>query len=510
MPRYRCHAFEEFPCPKMARQGALNILPKSPMEFSNEQYYRALKAQDARFDGQFYICVTSTGIYCRPICPARMTRFEHCIFVKTAAAAERAGYRPCLRCRPETAPGSPLRRGTGATVSRALRLISESAAEGFSLDDLAGRLGIGARHLRRLFSEQLGATPKSIVQTERFSIARQLLRETNLPIGEVAFASGFGSIRRFNDAMQKSFGMSPREFRNRRRTSPSGTSGTRLLLGYRPPFAWPQLLDFFRVRAVNRLEAVTNVEYRRTITIGEVRGVLSVRHDDGRNRLVAEFHMERPVILADALQRIRDMFDLDAAPTEIAEHLQSDLMIAPMIASCPGLRVPGSWDVFELVVRAVIGQQISVKGAATLMGRLVERFGNPVAAEGEDAGANLPDLLFPDPSNLAGSDVRKIGLTGSRARTLMALAEAFAADPAYVHPAMDFGEARKRLLAFPGIGPWTAEYIALRALRNPDAFPDSDLGLLKGSGLPSAAALKARAESWRPWRGYAALHIWNS
>lgn len=484
------------------------------MELSDQEYYRALLAQDTRFDGRFYVCVSSTGIYCRPICPAPAAKLKNCSFVKTAAAAEDAGYRPCLRCRPETAPGSAARLGTGATVKRALRLISETAADGVSLEALANRLGVSSRHLRRLFHDQLGAGPKSIVQTERFAIARQLLVETNLPIGQVAFASGFGSIRRFNDATRKAFGVTPGVFRSQRKRSPVQHPGARLLLGYRPPYAWEQMLAFLRTRAVSRLEQVSDDGYRRTVSIDGAVGILSVGHQAEKNRLVVEFQMDRPIVLAEAIQRVKDIFDLNAAPGDISEHLSADVALAPLFDRSPGLRIPGAWDIYELAVRAIIGQQISVRGATTMLGRFVEAFGKPLAnstSSGATSGDGTdPDMVFPVPPDVCGGDLQKIGLTQARSKTLMTLTEAFAADPGFIHPAMDIDVACGQLLELRGIGLWTAEYIALRALRNPDAFPAADVALLKASGAANAAILADRAEAWRPWRGYAALHLWNS
>lgn len=489
------------------------------MEFSDQQYYRALKAQDRRFDGRFFTCVTSTGIYCRPVCPAPTPKRGNCVFVRSAAEAEAAGFRACLRCRPETAPGSPAWLGTGATVKRGLRLIAETAAEGRSVEDLAERLGVGSRHLRRLFNEKLGASPKAIAQTERFAIARQLLVETDLPVAEVAHSAGFGSIRRFNDATRKAFGMPPSQLRRSRRTAASSrdfsevkTPRIRLVLGYRPPYAWQAMLDYLRMRAIPGVEQVSSETYARTVRVDEVSGRMLVRNEAARNRLVVEFALDRQVVLGTAVQRVRDIFDLDASPTEIGEHLGGDSLLGPMVEKSPGLRVPGCWDMFELCLRAVIGQQISVRGAITLLGRMTRAFGQSIAENASETGedSQQPARLFPSPADIAVSDLAGIGLTRARERTIVALAQAFVDDPAFIHPAMDVEEAQRRLLAIPGIGPWTANYITLRAVPDADAFPTADLGLLKAAGVDNGKALAAMAENWRPWRGYAVIYLWNS
>lgn len=474
------------------------------MEMTRQDYYRALKAQDARFDGRFYICVSSTGIYCRPICPARLTRLENCSFVKSAAEAEENGYRPCLRCRPETAPDSPARLGTQATTRKALRMMSKAAADGDSLESLSDRLGVSSRHLRRLFNEHLGASPKSIIQTERFAIARQLLVETRLPISQVAMASGFGSIRRFNDAIKKAFGCTPGDFRKKRTYKPTDGPGLRVLLGYRPPYDFDAMLGYLKGRAIPGVEVVDDTSWRRAISLDGVRGTVSISHDEKKHRLVADFHMTGPVVIVDGIARVKDLFDLDAAPAEIQGHLENDPALGKSIKARPGLRVPGAWDPFELVIRAIIGQQISVAGARTLLGRLAEAFGAPV-----ELGGTLTHL-FPEPEDLVNKDLQGIGLTKTRAATLAAVATAFARDKDYIHTSMEAHEASQRLLAIKGIGPWTAEYVILRALRNPDAFPASDLILMKSAGAKKPGDLEAQAEAWRPWRGYAAQHLWAS
>jgi AraC family transcriptional regulator of adaptative response / DNA-3-methyladenine glycosylase II len=485
------------------------------MQWSHKECYEAALARDARFDGEFFICVKSTGIYCRPVCPALMPKLENCSFVPTAAAAEDSGYRPCLRCRPETAPGSPAWMGTGTTVARALRLISEGAGD-ISITALADRVGVGDRHLRRLFKEQVGAGPKRVAQTERFQLARQLLVETDLSMTEVAHAAGFNSIRRFNDAIRRAFDRSPGEYRRKARARLMGTKkGSRMraadvspdlkiLLGYRAPFDWDQLLAFFAHRAIPGVEQIADGVYRRSIRLGEAQGILTLQPRPESTQVEVGLQLDGPAHLTSAVRRIRDMLDLDAGPLEIGRHLSRDPMLKPVLGKSPGLRLPGCWDVFELTVRAVIGQQISVKGACTMLGRLAEAYGETLASGDDDITRH-----FPTPAALAGQDLTRIGLTKARAATLGALAEAFADDADFIHPAMPNGSAVRRLLAIRGIGPWTAGYVAMRGLRQPDAFPPADLGLLKASGFKNARQLEAHAERWRPWRAYAAIALWQ-
>ena len=474
-------------------------------QLTSKECYEAALSRDARFDGEFFVCVKSTGIYCRPVCPALMPRLENCNFVPTAAAAEQTGFRPCLRCRPETAPGSPAWMGTSTTVSRALRLISEGAGD-ISIAGLADRVGIGDRHLRRLFKEQVGAGPKAVAQTERFQLARQLLVETDLSITEVAYASGFKSIRRFNDAIHKAFKRSPGEYRRtaRRMRAPSVSPNLKISLGYRAPFDWDRMMGFFSARVIPGVEHVSGGVYRRSIELGRTRGILMLCPRPDVTQVEAELVLDGPAHLTGAVRRIRDMLDLDAGAREITRHLSRDPLLKGVCKKNPGLRLPGCWSVFELAVRAVVGQQISVKGACTLLGRLAEAYGEPVTANEHEITRH-----FPLPAALAGEDLTRIGLTRARAATLSALAQAFADDPDFIHPAMPNGSAVRRLESIRGIGPWTAGYVAMRALRQPDAFPAADLGLLKASGFATAKELEAHAERWRPWRAYAAIALWQ-
>ena len=450
------------------------------MTLDADACYRAVKTRDARFDGCFFTAVTSTGVYCRPICPAPTPKPRNCRFFPCAAAAQEAGFRPCLRCRPEISPDLPASNGTSATISRALRLIAEGALDEGSVEDLALRLGIGDRHLRRLFDERLGASPVAVASTRRFLFAKMLLTETSLPVAGIAYAAGFSSVRRFNDVMQAAYKRTPRELRGRRATQEDGS--ITLNLPYRAPYNWPALVRFLAPRAMPGVEQITPGCYRRTLPDGYV----EVRPDSKANCLIATFELSSIRELAQLAAKLRRLFDTGAAIVEIEAHLASDSRLAPVIQAQSGLRVPGAWDTFELVVRAILGQQVTVKGATTLAGRIVERLGQKTAH----------GSLFPAARGLAGADLASIGLPRARANALRVAAEAFSA----ARPPESAAELRE----LPGIGDWTAQYIAMRAFNDPDAFPATDLGLLRAAG-PDVAKL---AEAWRPWRAYAAMHLW--
>ena len=475
-------------------------------EFTPEACYRALQTRDPRFDGRFFTGVKSTGIYCRPICPARTPKFENCRFYLSAAAAQQAGFRSCLRCRPEVSPEFAFWRGTSNTVSRALTLISEGAiGSGANLDQFAERLGIGERQLRRLFHEHLGASPISVIQTRRILFAKQLIHETLLPMTEVALAAGFGSIRRFNDTFRKLYNRPPSSLRRAASETSCATAIT-IQLTYRPPYDWDAMLAFFSARAIPGVELVEDGKYYRTAQTG---AIIEVSHVPERNALSVKVQVPQVAELAALVGRVRRVFDVGADIATIDDHLARDPMLAPLVAKRPGLRSPGGWDGFELAVRAVLGQQVSVAAARTLAGRLVELTGTVQCVP------NRLTHLFPTAAQVAAADLERLGMPASRRRTLKALAEATVADPKLFERSATLEESVKRLCSITGIGEWTAQYIALRALREPDAFPASDLALLRGaangSGVrPAPAELLARAEPWRPWRAYAAQHLWNS
>ena len=438
------------------------------MNLDTDRWYDALRSHDPRFDGRLFIAVTSTRIYCRPICPAKRPLKKNVRIFACAAAAEAAGFRPCLRCRPEVAPWTSAWNGTSTTVSRGLRLIGEGALDTGDVDVLAQRLGITARHMRRLFEEHLGASPIAIAQSRRVHFARTLIADTSLPITDVAFAAGYSSVRRFNAAVKTAYRIAPREMR-RGRAASDGDIVVRL--PYRAPFDYRGLLAFLRPRAIPGVEVVEGDEYRRTIAIGETRGIIRVR--DAGDALMLSVPRAFTHTLKPIVDRVRRLFDLFADPNTIADDLSRDRSLRKLVRRWPGARVPGAWDLFELSVRAVVGQQVSVAAATTLMGRIAAKYGTPI--EG--------GIVFPDAATLR--DAAIDGMPASRAATIRALASA---------------DLDGDLTTIRGIGPWTAGYIAMRR-GDPDAFPEGDLILRRAGGNP---------EAWRPWRAYAAILLWRS
>jgi AraC family transcriptional regulator of adaptative response / DNA-3-methyladenine glycosylase II len=456
--------------------------------------YKAVSSRDARFDGRFYSGVTSTGIYCRPICPARTPAQRNVRFYPDAAAAEAAGFRPCKRCRPEASPGSPEWDVRGDLVSRGLRLIDEGVVDESGVGGLADRLHVTERHLHRLFVAELGAAPLAVARSRRLRLARRLLRETGMPVTDIAFASGFGSVRQFNASMRETYGTSPSELRNGSVRPP----GLSLRLSYRGPYEAEPLLGFLSKRAIPGVESITEERYSRTIP----GGVIELIPGDGHVLLRAEATGALRGV-AKVVARCRRLFDLDADPDAVGEVLSADPLLAPLVAAAPGLRVPGAYDGFELAVRAVLGQQVSVAGARTLAGRLVERAGSPLAQPQGDL-----THVFPTAEAVAEADLTGLGLTGARERTLRAVAEAVASGELDLDGGGDLDETAARLLEIPGIGPWTVAYIRMRALRDPDAFPGTDLVL--GRVLDRHGLKPSVTDTWRPWRAYAALHLWNN
>lgn len=479
------------------------------MDLDHDACYRALSQRDSRFDGRFFTAVKTTGIYCRPVCPARTPHAKNVIFYPSAAAAQEAGFRPCLRCRPETAPDMGAWRGTSNTVSRALSLIELGALDQGDVEGLAVRLGLGERQLRRLFRQHLGASPVGVAQTRRILLAKQLIHETRLPMAEIAFASGFGSVRRFNEAFSSLFRRPPSELRRLggEDVAIKADGELSLLLRYQPPYEWPAMLEFLRQRAITGMESVTESRYCRTLLLDGVQGTLTIEPAPG-NALRAGIRVAKLSIVPAIIARLRRVFDLAADPLAIARHLSKDPMLAPLVEKRPGLRVPGAWDGFELAIRAVLGQQITVGAAVRLATRLVQTYGEPLALP-------VPGLshVFPTPKVLALADLSSLGMPKSRARTLSAVAAACLENAELFASNCDLEEAVQRLRAIRGVGEWTAQYIALRQLREPDAFPASDVGVLRAltdeRGLrPKTFEVLARAESWRPWRAYAAQHLW--
>ena len=481
------------------------------MDADSNAFSRAFLSRDRRFEGRFVAGVVTTGIYCRPGCPAPLPKPKNVRFFPGAAAAEAEGFRPCRRCRPEASPGAPVLLGTGATVMRALRLIGRADGPG-NVDALAAKLGVGARHLRRLFEEHLGAAPAAVVRTHRTHFARKLLDETDLPVTEVAAGAGFESLRSFHRAILGTFGRPPLDLRRRARRPAEGSpeEAIRLRLPYRPPFDWEGLLAFLGARALPGVEEIRDGLYRRAVRSGGRGGIVEVRRIPGADALEAAVPTACVPDLVRIVGRLGRLFDLDADPLAIASDLSRDRILAPLVTRRPGLRIPGAWDPFEIAVRAVLGQQVSVRGARTLAGRLVARFGREVG----ELPADGPRHLFPEPALLADSDVGSIGIPTARAKAIRTLAREVASGRIDLDGSRGPAALTEELVSIPGIGPWTAEYLAMRLLGEPDAFPAGDLALIRAFhhlGAPATRRdLAARADAWRPWRAYAAMHLWMS
>jgi len=466
---------------------------------------RARLTRDPRFDGKFFIGVVGSGVYCRSICPAPTAKEKNVRYFPTAAAAAEAGFRPCLRCRPESSPGTPAWLGTSNTVSRALRLISESGLEDGGVDVLAERLGVGSRHLRRLFLKHLGATPMAVAHTRRLHFAKKLIDETHLPMNQVALASGFGCVRRFNEGIRKVYHRTPTQIRRlAQQTEIQAENHYVFRLYFRPPYHWQGMLDFLAARATPGVEVVEGGKYRRTISLHGKDGYFEVSLADGRDALLLRIAFGDPKSLFFIVERVRAMFDLNADWSAIVENLRTDPILRARVEADPGLRVPGCWDGFELVVRAILGQQITVRGATAMAGRIASRFGKPFVGP-----AGLTHI-FPGPEVLVNVPLRDIGLTGARGETIRALARAVCSGKINFGARIGSESFLNRLSKISGIGTWTAQYVAMRALGEPDAFPSSDLGLLHAVPLENPRDLELRAEAWRPWRAYAAMYLWST
>lgn len=479
------------------------------MNSDGERWYRAVLARDGRFDGLFFTGVVSTGVYCRPVCPAKTPLKRNCRFFRTPAAAEAAGFRPCLRCRPELSPAA-LDGNPDSTVQRAVALMQSGDFSYEKIGDIAAELGLSERQMRRLFLREYGLPPVAFAQTQRLLFAKRLLQETSLSMADVAFSAGFGSLRRFNTLFRARYGLVPGDIR-RAGGAPPVAEAITLRLAYRPPLAWQRLLDFLAIRAIAGVEAVSGNAYYRTIDIDGHRGWLKVEPLAGTDTLLVTLPTTLTPVLMNVLARLRHLFDLDANPLVIAGQLSTDPRLAPLIAAQPGLRVPGAWDGFELAVRAVLGQQVSVRGASTLAARLSQEFGEPATTPHEaiirfSPGAKALSGATPE-------QIATIGLPLKRATTLHALARAVAAGELRLRAGADPAATMERLKGIVGIGDWTAQYIVMRALRWPDAFPAGDLGLRKAlgdNGPMREGELLRLAETWRPWRAYAAVYLWDS
>ena len=474
------------------------------MNLDADACWRALAARDARFDGRFYVGVATTGIYCRPVCNVRMPRRENCRFFASAAAAEARGFRPCLRCRPELAPGHAAIDAGSRLAQGAVDLIESGVMDDGGLARLAERVGVSDRHLRRVFDTEFGVSPVEYAQTHRLLLAKRLLTDTQLPVTDVALASGFASVRRFNALFRDRYRMAPS--RLRRESGGDGPAdGLVFDLAYRPPYDFEAMLAFLRARAVDGIEAVDETAYTRSVAVrrGEVShaGHVAVRQLARKHALRITVSPSLARAVPAVLGRVRHAFDLAADPREIGATLGT------LAQAHPGLRLPGTFDGFELAVRAIVGQQVSVKSARTLVGRIVAAHGGTLAASGAQ-----PSRLFPAPealASLAPQELARLGLVASRARSIQALAEGVARGSIVLEPGVDVPATLDALRALPGVGDWTAHYIAMRALRWPDAFPAGDLVVRRALGVATAARAEAKSAAWRPWRAYAVMHLWK-
>lgn len=470
---------------------------------------RALESRDARFDGVFFVGIRTTGIYCRPICPARATLRKNRKFFSHAAAAERAGFRPCLRCRPELAPGLARVDAVPRIAQSAARQIAAGALNGSDVEGLASSLGVSGRQLRRAMQEEVGVSPIELAQTHRLLLAKQLLTETSLPITRVAYASGFQSLRRFNALFLDRYRLNPQTLRKRGRVADvalEGSDAITITLAHRPPLAWDAMLAFLGARAAPAVEAVSHGVYTRSLSIGEHAGVISVAQRTDRPALQLTIGESLLPVLLPVVATVRRLFDLDAEPERIVEHLEA-VGFGRIPKADRGLRVPGAADPFELAIRAILGQQVSVKGASTLMSRLTTEFGVSYAtrlASVSHLPVSADRIAAATPARIA-----KIGLPLARAATIHTLARHVADGTLRIEPDADVRALTRQLLDLPGIGPWTAEYIVMRAVHWPDAFPASDLVLRRSAGNLTPAQLLHAADAWRPWRAYAAMHLWR-
>lgn len=475
------------------------------MQLDAEHCYEVVKARDARFDGVFFVGVSTTGVYCRPVCTVRTPGRDRCTFYPNAAAAEVAGYRPCLRCRPELAPGqAPIDAGRRVAAAALARIEAGALNQG-SLEDLAAELDLSSRQLRRVIEAEYGVTPIALAQTQRLLLAKQLLSDTRLRVIDVAFASGFASLRQFNRLFKSCYRLRPSALR--KRLPLQVEEGIVIKLGFRPPLAWHALLPFLAGRAACGTEAITGRRYLRAVRLGGRAGWFAAEPDARPNTLQIVVSPSLLPVLPELLARLRRLFDLTANPAVIDPHLARHTDLAALVRETPGLRVPGAMHGFELALRAVIGQQVTVKAATTIYGRFTATFGSSLQTP-------FPEIsrLPPRPEDVANAGLQQLidrGLTRKRAESVLALARAAAEGTLKLEPPADFAAAREALRALPGVGPWTCEYIAMRALGDPDAFPHADLGLLRALKLDKPSLLLAAAEGWRPWRAYAALHLWN-
>jgi len=475
--------------------------------------YKALLARDPRFDGIFFVGVTSTGIYCRPICPVKPPKEVNCRFYNSAQEAELAGFRPCLRCRPELAPGkAPVDHSQRIAHLVVQRIEEGNIDERAALETIAGEFELSSRQVRRIIQKELGVPPIQLLLTRRLLRAKQLLTETKLPVTEVAFASGFSSLRRFNDSFSSRYGMPPSRLRKNAiqdLAGPNSAGTSTLLLAYRPPYDWPGMLGFLGTRQLKGVEWVTDSFYARTVNLGGHKGWIRVTQAKKKDALLVEFANSLAPVLPALLSRLRNLFDLDARPDLISKHLRRDKRLAGLVKANPGVRVPGAFNGFEIGLRAILGQQMTVKGATTIAGRLATAFGERIVTP-------YPELnrLTPAPARVGRAvvdDIARLGVISERCKSIIDLARAHVSgdlsldNGAHHNP----DDTIQRLANLPGIGQWTAHYIAMRALRWPDAFPKEDIAVRNNLGRVSARQAEEISQAWRPWRSYAVLHLWR-
>lgn len=474
--------------------------------------YKAMTSRDPRFDGVFFVGVTSTGIYCRPVCTVKTPKPENCRFFESAEAAEKAAFRPCLRCRPELAPGNAPMDNAHRIAHLMVQRIHEGLAdEGSGLEAIAAEFGVSSRQLRRIVQNELGVSPIELLQTRRLLLAKQLLTETKLPVIDVAFASGFSSLRRFNDAFSSRYRMPPTRLRKEASANVAiidAEDTSVLQLGYRPPYDWEGTLAFLRGRCIRDVEFVTDDSYARTVRIGKHTGWIRVKHAPQKNALLVEFTHSLTPVLPALLGRLRHLFDLAARPDLIAAHLGKDGLLKKSVDAHPGLRVPGAFDGFEMAIRAILGQQITVKAATTIACRFAEAFGEEIRTPIAELSKLSP--LASKVSAASIDDIAKLGIVSARSASIIALSKAYHSGSLILEAGSNPEAAIARLVELPGIGQWTAHYIAMRALRWPDAFPKEDIAVRNKLGGVSAKQAEEMSQTWRPWRSYAVLHIWRS
>lgn len=464
----------------------------------DDVFYEAMKARDPRFDGKFFVGVKTTGIYCRPICPAKPKR-ENIEFFQNAHQAEVSGYRPCLRCRPESAPQSPAWIGKSATVQRAMKVLNSQQILDFDENSFAEKFGVTARHLRRLFVEEIGKTPKQLAFENRLNLARKLIVETNLSITESAFAAGFSSVRRFNDAFKDRFKKAPRDIR---KAQVSKSQGLKIALSYRPPFDFDGLMKSYRNHRIGNLEWFEGESLTRVVSSGKNIGTVTIANDIENSALIVEIDFPDTTHIQSIIHRVRGMFDLDSDPVIIANALESDKDIKKMLKQNPGIRLPSGWDPFELAIGAILGQLVSVEFGQRLLHDLIEIAGSNSGLERDGKSIKL----FPTPEQILKADLKDLKTTGIRKQTLKEFSKAIVEGRVSLEPTQDVDLFLKSILAIKGIGPWTAHYIALKSLRSTDIFPASDLILNRALAHHPTEVL----EKMRPWRGYVAALFWRT